>query len=89
MFVKKNRKKVGDKEYTQYVLVESVRTPKGPRHKSIVSLGNLKPRAAKDWLKLAKKVEDALIGQLNLFEKEDKEVTEIMEKIKKKNKGAF
>jgi hypothetical protein len=40
------------------VLVESVHTAKGPRQRSICSLGDLGPRAA-DWLKLARKIEDA------------------------------
>ena len=84
MFLKKNTKKDKGKEYYQYVLVESVRTPNGPRHKSIVSLGDLSSRPAKEWLKLVRKVEEALAGQLNIFEESDKEVLDIVEKIKKR-----
>lgn len=84
MFIKKNIKKVKDKVYHQYLLVESVRTPKGPRHKPVVSLGDMKPRPAKEWLKLARMIEETLIGQLNLFDKKDKEILEIVEKIRKR-----
>jgi len=84
MFIKHNIKKQNNRTYYQYVLTESVRTPKGPRHKSIVSLGDLKPRPAKDWLKLARRVEETLMGQLNIFEKSDHEVLAIVEKIKRR-----
>ena len=56
-------------------------TPKGPRQKTICSLGHLKPRPRKEWLLLAQKVETALKGQLT-FEKEEPEVKEIVEKAK-------
>lgn len=84
MFIKKNKKVVDGKEYTQHVLVESVRTPKGPRHKSIVSLGDLKPRPKEDWLKLVHMVEEALIGQMNIFAESDEEVLRIVDKIKRR-----
>ncbi len=84
MFLKKNVKKSKDRKYYQYVLVESVRTPKGPRHNIVVSLGDLSPRPPKEWLKLVSKVEEALIEQLNLFEQSDKEVLDIIEKIKRR-----
>ncbi len=87
MFLKKNVKKSRGRKYYQYVLVESVRTPKGPRHNIVVSLGDLSPRPPKEWLKLVSKVEEALIEQLNLFEQSeqsDKEVLDIIEKIKRR-----
>ncbi|MEW6096670.1 MAG: IS1634 family transposase [bacterium] len=86
MFVKKNIKRVKGKVYRQYLLVDSVRTPNGPRHRPVVSLGDMKPRPAKEWLKLAMKVEESLAGQLNLFDKTNKEVLEIVEKIRKKRR---
>jgi len=56
-------------------------TPKGPRQKTICSLGHLKPRPRKEWLLLAQKVETTLKGQLTL-EKEEPEVEEIVKKAK-------
>jgi len=56
-------------------------TPKGPRQRTICSLGHLKPRRRKEWLLLAQKVETTLKGQLT-FEKEEPEVGEIVEKAK-------
>jgi len=63
MFIKPTKKKVGDKTYVNHVLVESVATPKGPRHRTVCSLGSLAPAPAEDWLALAHKIEVALTGQ--------------------------
>ncbi len=63
MFIKATKKKVGDKTYVNHVLVESVATPKGPRHRTVCSLGSLAPAPAEDWLALAHKIEVALTGQ--------------------------
>jgi len=81
MYIRKTTSKVKDKIYENYLLVESVMTPKGPRQKTICSLGHLKPRPKKEWLLLAQKVETTLKGQLT-FEKEEPEVKEILEKAK-------
>ncbi len=56
-------------------------TPKGPRQRTICSLGHLKPRPRKEWLLLAQKVETALKGQLT-FEEKESEIEEILEKAK-------
>src|SRR5271166_1696181 len=45
---------------------ESVLTDKGPRQKVICSLGDLSPRPPEQWLALARKLQDALTGQLSL-----------------------
>ncbi len=66
MFIKPTKKRVGDKTYINHVLVESVATPKGPRHRVVCSLGSLAPAPAEDWLALAHKVEAALEGQPEL-----------------------
>lgn len=81
MYIRKTTSKVKDKVYENYLLVESVMTPKGPRQKTICSLGHLKPRPKKEWLLLAQKVETTLKGQFT-FEKEEPEVKEILEKAK-------
>ena len=81
MYIRKTTKKVKDKVYENYLLVESIMTPKEPRQKTICSLGHLKPRPRKGWLRLVRKVETALKGQL-IFEKPEPEVEEIVDKVK-------
>jgi len=66
MYIRKSTRKYKDKTYTNYLLVESVQTPKGPRQRSICSLGNLAPAPAEQWLALAHRLESALQGQLSL-----------------------
>ena len=66
MYIRKNIRRYKDKTYVNYLLVESVLTDKGPRQRVICSLGDLSPRPRADWLALARKLQDALTGQLNL-----------------------
>ena len=63
MCIKRTTKRVGDKTYVNHLLVESVATPNGPRHRTVCSLGSLAPAPAEDWLSLAHKIEVALTGQ--------------------------
>jgi len=79
MFIKPTKKRVGDKTYVNHVLVESVATPKGPRHRVVCSLGSLAPAPAEDWLALAHKVEVALTGQQPLVR--DAQVDTIVAKV--------
>lgn len=67
MFLKATRKVVRGKTYTNHLLVESVSTPKGPRHHTICSLGALQPAPREHWLALAHKLEAALSGQQSLL----------------------
>ena len=48
MYLRRTTRRVGDKTYQNYLLVESVATPKGPRQRVICSLGALAP-GPKDW----------------------------------------
>jgi len=82
MFIRKTEKTVKGKTYTNYLLVESVATPKGPRQRTVCSLGNLDPRPRGEWLKLAHKVEDALVGQGDLLDRSDPEVEAIVAKVR-------
>ena len=66
MFLKATRKNVRGKTYTNHLLVESISTPKGPRHHTICSLGALEPAPREHWLALAHKLEAALSGQQSL-----------------------
>lgn len=86
MFIKPTRKTVGDKTYVNHVLVESVATPKGPRHRVVCSLGSLAPAPAEEWLALAHKVEAALTGQQPLLR--DARVDAVAAKAKAARRGA-
>ncbi len=66
MYIRKNTRKYKGKTYTNYLLVESVHTPKGPRQRTVCSLGNLAPAPAQEWLALAHRLESALQGQMPL-----------------------
>lgn len=66
MYIRKSTRKHKGKTYTNYLLVESVHTPKGPRQRTICSLGKLAPAPAEEWLALAHRLESALRGQLSL-----------------------
>src|SRR2546428_8164527 len=78
MFIRKSTRCYKGRTYTNYLLVESVHTPKGPRQNTICSLGDLSPRPREEWLKLACKVEAALVGQGDLLATDDGEVADIV-----------
>ena len=67
MFIKRSISKQGGKTYVSHVLVESVLTPAGPRHKTICNLGKMDPGPKEDWLLLAERIQMALGGQSSLF----------------------
>jgi transposase len=66
MYIRKSTRKYKGKTYTNYLLVESVQTPGGPRQRSICSLGSLAPASQDEWLALAHKLEASLEGQQSL-----------------------
>jgi len=68
MFIKeiKKRNKHYDKEFSSHRLVESIRTEKGPRHRTILNLGRLTiPK--EQWKALADTIEAKLSGQQSLY----------------------
>jgi transposase len=67
MFIKKNVRKHGDKTYVTHLLVESVNTPAGPRHRTICNLGHMAPGPKEEWLEVAERIQAALAGQPSLF----------------------
>ena len=67
MYIRKASRTYKGKTYFNYLLVESVLTPNGPRQKVICSLGDLSPRSRSEWLNLAHKLESALSGQPELL----------------------
>jgi transposase len=86
MYIRKTTKIVKGRTYTNYLLVESVLTDKGPRQKTVFSSGNLKPRPREEWMRLAEQLKDALAGQKRIggF---DKEVEEILSRRQETSHG--
>jgi len=82
MYIRKSTRSYKGRTYTNYLLVESVHTPKGPRQNTICSLGDLSPRPRREWLKLACKIEDALVGQGDLLDADDAEVADIVRRVR-------
>jgi transposase len=66
VFIKRTTRRVGAKTYVNHLLVESITTSDGPRHRTICSLGSLAPGPADEWRGLAHKLAAALGGQTTL-----------------------
>jgi len=81
VFIRKTVKRHNGRSYTNYLLVESVRMPQGPRQRTICSLGDLSPGPRQKWLGLINRVEAALQGQVPL-DGVDPQVEEIVDKIR-------
>src|SRR3974377_973604 len=84
MYIRKSSRTTKGKTYFNYMLVESVHTPKGPRQKVICSLGDLSPRPAKQWLELGHRVEDCLVGQKGLLDSADAEVQDMAQRVRQR-----
>ena len=67
MFIKRTVHTRGGSEYVNHLLVESVNTPSGSRHRVICNLGKLDPGPRKQWLELAERIQAALSGQPSIF----------------------
>ena len=91
MYIRKSSRTAKGKTYFNYVLVESVLTPKGPRQKVICSLGDLRPRPRADWLALAHKLTSALSGQSDLLTSQapDPELQDVSAGIKQRHSRRF
>ena len=87
MYIRKSTRSYKGRTYTNYVLVESVQTPKGPRQKSVCSLGDLSPRPREEWLSLTRKIEDALLGQERLVDHDDAEVAAIVHQVRERREN--
>jgi transposase len=83
MYIRKSLRTHKGKTYTNYLLVKSVSTEKGPRQKVICSLGDLSPRPEAEWLKLAHKLESSLVGQVPL-DQQDAEVAALVKKVRER-----
>ena len=86
MYIRKTTKAHKGKTYDNYLLVESVHTPKGPRQRTICSLGSLSPGPAEQWHSLALKVKDSVEGQLG-FEPVTPQIDALVEKVHRGRKS--
>src|SRR5207253_6864031 len=86
MYIRKSTRTYKGKTYTNLLLVESVQTAKGPRQRTICSLGSLEPAPAEDWRGLAHKLQSALQGQESLSGSST-EIQEWVEKARNKKKS--
>lgn len=69
MFIRKTThtdKKNGQKYHT-YKLVESVRTQRGPRQRTLLNIGKTLDLPQEQWKDLADRIESIVAGQLSLF----------------------
>jgi transposase len=67
LFIKRTKRTLRGKTYTNHLLVESVATERGPRHRVVCSLGALSPAPRAQWLKLAHHLQQSLSGQESLL----------------------
>jgi hypothetical protein len=88
MFIRKTVKRYKNQTYTNYLLVETVSTPQGPRQRTICSLGDLSPGPRSKWLGLVGRIEAALQGQVCL-EGPDPLVEAIVGRIRSVEQGQF
>ncbi len=72
MFIKEIKKKNPgyEKEFVSHRLVESYRTPKGPRQRTILNLGKL-DLPKEQWKALANQIEAEITGQKSLYPVDD------------------
>jgi hypothetical protein len=66
MFIREKIKRSKGKEYIQHQLIESIRTPAGPRQNIILNMGKLDIKKDQ-WKLLANAIEEALHNQTSLF----------------------
>ena len=82
MYLRKTAKTHKGKTYTNFLLVESQHTPKGPRQRIICSLGSLAPAPREHWLDLAHRLQASLQGQSS-FPPADVAIETLVEKVRR------
>ncbi len=69
MFLRPHSRNKDGKDHTYWSLVETVRTPDGPRQKTLCSLGELNSSAQTRWLRTVEVFnEQGEVQQLKLFQ---------------------
>jgi transposase len=87
VYIRKTTKTYKGKTYTNYLLVESVHTSKGPRQRTLCSLGSLSPAPPEQWLDLAHRIAASLEGQAPLSPA-DTDTQALIEKARRGRKRA-
>jgi transposase len=87
MYLRRTTKTHKGKTYTNYLLVESVHTPKGPRQHVVCSLGSLAPAPREEWLSLAHRLEASLEGQGSL-PPGDRQIEPLLERLRRERRPA-
>src|SRR5258707_2434379 len=82
MSLRKTAKTHKGKTYTNFLLVESQHTPKGPRQRIICSLGALAPAPREQWLDLAHRLQARLQGQSS-FPPADGPIETLVKKVRR------
>jgi len=82
MYLRKTAKTHKGKTYTNFLLVESQHTPKGPRQRIICSLGSLAPAPREHWLDLAHRLQASLQGQSS-FPPADVAIETLVKKVRR------
>lgn len=82
MYLRKTSKTHKGKTYTNFLLVESLHTPKGPRQRIICSLGALAPAPRGHWLDLAHRLQAGLQGQSS-FPPADVPIDTLVKKVRR------
>jgi len=72
VFLRKLQRRKNGKNHVYWALVESYRTPKGPRNRVVAYLGELKPHERKGWARLASTLggKSPAMAQKTLFAEE-------------------
>jgi transposase len=76
MFIRQTKKTIGGKSYLQHQLMESLRTPSGPRQRLLLNLGQSFEIPRDTWKELANAIEAQLHNQPILFDC-DPEITKL------------
>jgi transposase len=87
MYLRRTTKSHKGKTYTNYLLVESMHTPKGPRQRVVCSLGSLAPAPREEWLSLAHRLEASLEGQ-GALPPADPQLETLVEKVQRGRRPA-
>ena len=68
MFLKRLKRRKSGKDHVYWALVETVRTERGPRHRVVAYLGDLKPTEQSGWAKLGRRLDGRRRPQPSLFD---------------------
>src|ERR1700737_1983 len=85
MFIKRTKRTIRGKTYQYSLLVRSENTERGPRHRTIASLGKMDDLSLEREKEVVCRVEMALAGQLSILE-EDPVVKDIVARIREGEK---